>query len=71
MGRRQVRRILEAGTIVIDGIGSISITRKGMFRPVSVVHFVPSDTLVGALRELDYVDGEECGRRAEEPQQER
>ena len=61
-----MRRILEAGTIVIDGIGSISITRKGVFRPISVVHFVPSDTLVSALKELDHDDGEERGRWAEE-----
>jgi len=66
MGRRQVRRILDAGTLVIDGIGSVSITRKGILRPVSVVHFVPSDTLVSALKELDHGDGEERGRRTEE-----
>lgn len=61
-----MKRILDAGTLVIDGIGSISITRKGVLRPVSVVHFVPSDTLVNALKEMDYGDGEERGRWTEE-----
>lgn len=53
--------LLSQGTVVVQDLGAISITRKGILRPRTVVHFIPSDTLLHKLREIDDGDGEECG----------
>jgi hypothetical protein len=59
MGSGQVARLLEGGTLVFEGLGALTITRKGVLRPQTVVHFIPSDTLVRAIQEFDDGDGEE------------